>query len=49
MEFEAGDGSPSSLPIAQFSVVLFGSRYLVAAFQWDTIDSQVGAWVANNP
>ncbi len=49
MEFKNPDGSPGGPPIAQLSVVPYGTRYLAGAFTWDTISPDIKAWVANTP
>lgn len=50
MKFMKSDGTTEDgPPIAQLSVVPYGSRYLAGAFIWDTITPEMGAWIANNP
>jgi hypothetical protein len=48
MEFTK-NGAPDGSPIAQLSVVPYGNRYLAGAFTWDTVSSDIKAWVASTP
>jgi hypothetical protein len=48
MEFTK-NGQPDGAPIAQLSVVPYGSRYLAGAFTWDTISNDIRAWVSPTP
>jgi hypothetical protein len=45
MEF-TNNGGP---PLAQLSVVPYGNRYLAGAFGWDTLSSDINAWVSDTP
>ena len=51
MAFTQNNGQPGSPPIAQFSVVPYGSNngYLAGAFEWDTISPEIKAWTAPTP
>jgi hypothetical protein len=50
IQFLQSDGVTSEgPPIAQLSVVPYGSRYLAGAFIWDAHGPDIGAWVADNP
>jgi hypothetical protein len=49
MQFQNPDGSPGGPPIAQLSVVPYGTRYLAGAFTWDALSSEIKSWVSDTP
>jgi len=49
MEFTKADSSPDGSPLAQLSVVPYGSGYLAGAFGWDTLSTGINAWTAPQP
>ena len=48
MEFTK-NGSSDSSPLAQLSVVPYGTRYLAGAFVWDTVSPDIKSWVSDTP
>ena len=49
MEFTTNGGQSEGAPIAQLSVVPYGTHYLAGAFTWDTISPDIQAWASDNP